>query len=391
MKKVFLISPNEEVQTFCNSLVSFGYDLIICPNLSSAWKENEESKDSRPSMILLGFSVVCEYGMEIIQVIINRMNVSQILVVSYETAPCFSIKSVEYGAVDYIVFPCTIEYLVKKIEYYSIKSFYNTQTCNEEFGKYEESCVQALEPLLGSSIGIKELKRKLIKFSKSSFSILIEGETGTGKTLVARIIHELSERRSSSFIGENMSTIPESLAESYLFGAKKGSFTGAMDSKGMFEKAHEGTLFLDEISELPLLIQPKLLKVIQEKRFHAVGSFEEIKSDFRLICATNSNLKDCVKQKSFREDLFHRIAILPIKIPALRERISDIPELVSSFLDKSKTKITTGAMQKLMDYNWPGNIRELENTISLASVICNDNVIKEKDISFYFLDRPAAF
>jgi two-component system response regulator GlrR len=216
-------------------------------------------------------------------------------------------------------------------------------------------------------------------------TIFIYGESGTGKELIAKAIHLASKRKDKPFVGINCAAIPETLLESELFGHEKGAFTGAVrDSKGLFTQAHEGTIFLDEISDMPLSVQAKLLRVLQEKQFYPIGSEKPVEVNIRVIVATNKDLEAEMKEGRFREDLFYRIHVIPIHLPPLRERKEDIPLLVEYFLKtfshemKKEVKgIAPTAMQKLMLYDWPGNVRELKNIIEYAVAMTRQEVISE--------------
>jgi two-component system response regulator GlrR len=215
--------------------------------------------------------------------------------------------------------------------------------------------------------------------------VFVRGESGTGKELIARAIHLASNRKDKPFVAINCAALPETLLESELFGHEKGSFTGAVrTSKGLFVQAHGGSMFLDEIGDMPLAIQAKVLRVLQERQFHPVGSEQSVDADVRVIVATNKNLEENVKQGSFREDLYYRIHVIPITLPPLRDRREDIPVLVDHFLkkyceqmNKKITGLTPPAMQRLMLHDWPGNVRELENTIEYAVAMTQQQVISE--------------
>jgi two-component system response regulator GlrR len=226
---------------------------------------------------------------------------------------------------------------------------------------------------------------RLSRIAPTDSTVFIRGESGTGKELVAKAIHLASERRDKSFIAINCAALPETLLESELFGHEKGAFTGAVRStRGLFTQAHEGTLFLDEIGDMPLSIQAKLLRVLEERQFYPVGGEKAIAVDVRVIVATNKELEDHVKKGLFREDLYYRVHVIPIHLPSLRERKEDIPSLVEHFLKrfsqqmKKEVKgLAPAAMQKLMLYDWPGNVRELENAIEYAVAMTQQNVIVE--------------
>ena len=241
--------------------------------------------------------------------------------------------------------------------------------------------------IIGTSQKMRELFDMIQKVAASQSSVLILGESGTGKELAARSIHTCSPRKSKPFVAVNCGAIPENLIESELFGHKKGSFTGAVsDRPGLFEQAEGGTLFLDEIGELPLLMQTKLLRVLQEREFKRVGDAQTRKADVRIISASNRDLESQVREGSFREDLFYRLNVVQLVMPPLRERIEDIPLLVEYFCRKYQASgqtapatITPGALKALMNHPFPGNIRELENCIE-RSLILDPAVISESSL-----------
>ena len=241
--------------------------------------------------------------------------------------------------------------------------------------------------IIGESPAIKRILETLKVISDLDVTVLLQGESGVGKELLARAIHQNSKRRDREFVVVNCAAIPETLLESELFGYEKGAFTGAVsEKKGKFEVAHKGTIFLDEISEIPYHLQSKLLRVLQEKEVERLGSSKTIKVDVRIIAATNRNLEEEVKKGRFREDLFYRLYVVPIKIPPLRERVEDIPLLVNHFLKLYGErygrflKLSPEALRILMEYSWPGNIRELENLVHRLVILCEEEVIQPKHI-----------
>ena len=237
--------------------------------------------------------------------------------------------------------------------------------------------------IIGNSNKMREVLQMISQVSKSSATVLIRGESGTGKELVANSIHYNSDRNQNPFIKINCAAIPENLIESELFGHEKGSFTGASrQKKGKFEIADGGTLFLDEIGNMDLSAQVKLLRVLQEKEFERVGGYKPIKSDVRIVAATNSNLEEMVQQGKFRDDLYFRLNVFPIYIPSLRMRKTDIILLADHFLEKYRRehgkdikRISTPAIDMMMEYHWPGNVRELENCVERAVLLCNEGAI----------------
>jgi two-component system response regulator GlrR len=239
--------------------------------------------------------------------------------------------------------------------------------------------------IVAKSEKMQQVLEVVSRIAKTESTVYISGESGTGKELIAKTIHLASERKDKSFIAINCAALPETLMESELFGHEKGAFTGAVRSKkGLLTLAHEGTVFLDEIGDMPLSIQAKLLRVLQERQFYPVGSEKPVEVDVRVISATQKNLEEQVKQGLFREDLYYRIHVVPIHLPPLRERKEEIPSLVEYFLKKLNQQmkkevqgLTPRAMQRLMLHDWPGNVRELENTIEYSMAMTKEKLITE--------------
>jgi two-component system response regulator GlrR len=240
--------------------------------------------------------------------------------------------------------------------------------------------------IVARSEAMKRVLDTVSHIADTDSTVFIQGESGTGKELIARAIHCASRRKDRPFVAVNCAALPESLFESELFGHEKGAFTGAIrSSRGLFVQAHEGTIFLDEIGDMPLPIQAKFLRVLQERQFHPVGAEGPVDVDVRVIVATNKDLKEGVRRGLFRGDLFYRIHVIPVDLPALRERKEDIPMLAAHFLRKYGTamnknvkRLAPAAMQRLMAYAWPGNVRELENTIEYAVAMTRNDVISEE-------------
>jgi two-component system response regulator GlrR len=239
--------------------------------------------------------------------------------------------------------------------------------------------------IVARSEKMKRVLEMVSQIAKTESTVYIHGESGTGKELIAKAIHLASERKNGPFVAINCAALPEALLESELFGHEKGAFTGAVrTTKGLFTQAHAGTLFLDEIGDMPLSIQAKLLRALQERQFYPIGSEKAVDVDVRVIVATQKDLESQVKQGLFREDLFYRIHVIPIQLPPLRERKEDIPPLVEHFLSKFSLQmkkevkgLVPQAMQKLMLHEWPGNVRELENTVEYAVAMTQRNMIAE--------------
>ena len=240
------------------------------------------------------------------------------------------------------------------------------------------------EDIVGNSRALKLVLREIETVAPADSTVLIYGETGTGKELIARAVHNLSSRKSNAFVKLNCAAIPTGLLESELFGHEKGAFTGAISQRvGRFELAHRGTIFLDEVGEIPLELQPKLLRVLQEREFERLGSTRTLRTDARLIAATNRDLEAMVEGQKFRSDLFYRLNVFPVRVPALRERPEDIPLLVRHFtqqfarsMNKNIESIPSETMSALCEYHWPGNIRELQNVIERAVILSSGPVLR---------------
>jgi two-component system response regulator AtoC len=240
-----------------------------------------------------------------------------------------------------------------------------------------------LSYLVGESPRMQEVYEVIAKIAHASASVLLQGEAGTGKELVARALYENGPRRRGPFIAVDCTAIPDGLMESHLFGHVRGAFTGAIATvPGVFSRAHTGTLFLDEIGEMPLHLQAKLLRVIQTRQFTMVGGTHPQLVDVRIICATNRDLREAVRRGTFREDLYYRVAVVPLHLPSLRERTEDLPRLIGHFLRRFRSEygkqiegLTDRAMKRLTEYPWPGNVRELENCIEQAVLLADRSVL----------------
>jgi len=296
-----------------------------------------------------------------------------------------AVAAMQAGAFSYLAKPFSNDELLvsiqKAVQVYSIVRE-NTRLRSEIKGK------SGFAGMVGKNPRMKQVYELIEKVAPTPSSVLISGESGTGKELVAKAIHINSPRHKEAFITVNCAALSENLLESELFGHEKGAFTGAVAMrKGRFELAHKGTIFLDEIGEIPLALQSKLLRVLQEKTFERVGGSKTFEVDVRIISASNRDLKEEVAHGRFREDLFYRLNVIHVALPALRERMDDMPLLVEHFiaefagqLGKPGLTISPEALGLLMRLPWEGNIRELENTIERAAILCNDNIIEADDV-----------
>jgi two-component system response regulator PilR (NtrC family) len=288
-----------------------------------------------------------------------------------------AVRALKLGAFDFISKPLDLPALRKLIA-----ATLRLTESPEETGRYSAM------RLLGLSKPMEQLREMISKVARSQAPVHVSGDSGTGKELVARLIHESGPRRDGPFVPVNCGAIPSELMESEFFGHKKGSFTGAVaDKEGLIRSAEGGTLFLDEVADLPLHMQVKLLRVIQEKAVRPVGELREVPVDVRILSATHRKLEELVKAGRFREDLFYRINVIELRVPALRERLDDVPLLVDVLLDRVASQIgvrrpdiSQPALQKLLEYSYPGNVRELENILERAVTLCADDRIEPDDI-----------
>jgi DNA-binding NtrC family response regulator len=331
-------------------------------------------------------------GLEFLQAIKRQNAVLPVVVMTAFGSVETAVEAMKAGAADYVLKPFSLSEMRmvvhKELDVHNLRE--ENRSLREALGKrYVHPNVVARSPKM------QEVLATVDRVAPTNSTVLLGGESGVGKDLIARAIHEKSRRASGPFIKINSTAIPENLLESELFGYEKGAFTGAAASKpGKFELADKGTLFLDEIGDVPLVIQVKLLRVLQEREFERLGGTRTVKVDVRLIAATNRDLREALEQGTFREDLYYRLNVVPIDIAPLRQRKEDIPDLVNLFIarfagdsGKPVEGITPEAMQVLVTYHWPGNVRELQNIIERACALTKSTVLKVDDIH---LDvRPA--
>ena len=307
-----------------------------------------------------------------------------ILITAYKTVET-ALEAMKLGAYDYITKPFKVDELQL-----TIQRALDNQSLVRENRNLRQIVKEKyrFENIIGTSAKMQEIYNLIAKVADTDSTILIQGESGTGKELVARALHFNSNRQHQPFVAINCSALPENLLESELFGHKKGSFTGAVQDKiGLFEEAELGTIFLDEVNSMAQPLQTKLLRVLQERQIRRVGDTKTVAINVRVLAATNEVLGEKIKGGNFREDLYYRLAVIPIEMPALRERPDDIPLLVSHFLQKNASqtgtepkKIDPKAVEMLTHYRWPGNVRELENAVERACALCDDGIIRTTDL-----------
>ncbi|HSP67750.1 MAG TPA: sigma-54 dependent transcriptional regulator, partial [Bryobacteraceae bacterium] len=289
-----------------------------------------------------------------------------------------AVEAMKKGAVDFIPKPFSLDHLSVVVE-----KALEVRKLRDENRELREALGQRyqFENIIGRSAAMQNIFATITRVAGTRATVLLAGESGVGKDMIARAIHQHSPRKDRPFVKINCTAIPENLMESELFGYEKGAFTGANTSKpGKFEQADTGTVFLDEIGDVPGSIQVKLLRVLQEREFERLGSNKTLHTDVRVVAATNVDLRAALEQGTFREDLYYRLNVVPIDIPPLRERKEDIPYLVEHFAKKFGGQISEGAMERLMSYHWPGNVRELENVVERSILLAQNPRLEAGDV-----------
>lgn len=376
-----LVVDDEEMIRFAfeEFLKDEGYLPLLAGDAESAL---EQMKSHDPEIIFLDYRLPDRDGLELLEEIRRIDPRIPIILMTAFGAMDVAIKAMQLGAYEYLIKPLDLEKIqtiIKRI----IEGKRHIE--DPEPGKKRQVPEAALNQIVGTGPVMQEIFKMIGLLTTQEVTVLITGESGVGKELVARAIHENSARKGNPFVAVNCGAMPESLLEAEMFGYEKGAFTGAESRKlGKFEVAKGGTIFLDEIGELQLLLQVKLLRVLQERTFERVGGNTSIQTDARIIAATNKDLNEEVLKGRFRKDLFYRIHLVNIHLPPLRERREDIPLLVDHFIRKINLElgrdvksVTKEAMNRLSEYAWPGNVRELENQIKRAMVVCREDILSE--------------
>lgn len=356
------------------ALTRAGYDVRVTSNASTLWRWVSGGE---------GDCVVSDVVMpdENLFEMLPRMKKLRpelpVIVMSAQNTFMTAIRASEKGAYEYLPKPFDLVELTGIVARALQESKRKSTNENQAASQQEEGM-----PLVGRSPAMQDIYRVLARMIQSDLTVLINGESGTGKELVARALHDYGKRKNGPFVAVNMAAIPRDLIESELFGHEKGAFTGALNrSTGRFEQAENGTLFLDEIGDMPMEAQTRLLRVLQQGEYTTVGGRTPIKSNVRIVAASNKDLRNLINQGLFREDLYYRLNVVPLRIPPLRERLEDIPDLVSHFLAKvqdeglEEKRILPEAIKVLSNHKWPGNVRELENLIRrLAALYQQDEI-----------------
>ncbi len=382
-ERVLVVDDEESIREFLEIMLRREkYEVETASNAKKALKLLEKENFD---MIITDIQMPEMSGIELLGKVKDMDSDTVVIMITAYGSTESAVEAMKLGAYDYITKPFKIDEL--KI---IIKNALSANTLKQENIQLKKALEKkySFQNIVGSSSSMLKLYDMIQRISQTKSNILINGESGTGKELIARAIHFNGPLKDKPFITINCGAIPENLLESEMFGHKKGSFTGAIaDKKGLFEVADTGTIFLDEVGDLPLSIQVKLLRAIQERTFRRVGSTQDVQVDVRIICATNKNLEQEVKKGHFREDLFYRLNVIQIMAPPLRERKEDIPTLALHFsekysneLNKDIKKISKEAMDALVAYNFPGNVRELENFIERAVALEEGQAILKESL-----------
>jgi len=373
-----------------DNLTGAGYRVATASNGMEAL---EQVSRLSPDFILMDNRMPGQSGIEVLETLSRAgLKMPVILMTAYGSTK-ITINAMKLGAFDYLVKPFKIKNLLKVID----KALQmQSQDEGADQPEQEPNWLEDQGGLIGQSLVMQEVYKTIGIVASTDVTVLIQGESGTGKELIARAIQKNSNRQNQPFVKVNCASIPENLLEAELFGHEKGAFTGAENRRlGKFEIAHRGTIFLDEIGEMSLATQVKLLRVLQDKEFERIGGNAIIKCDVRIIAASNKDLKLAAVEGSFREDLFFRLNVVTIWMPPLRDRMSDLPELINYFLNKYRGRfnknmygLSKKAKQILEAYTWPGNVRELQNTFERAVVMCKGHVIQPEDLPLGIKSLP---
>ena len=374
MAQILIVDDERSMREFLEILLQReGHDVRACASVADALQALE---DADFDLVISDIKMPGSSGLDLLERVKESSPDSPVILITAHGSTESAVEAMRLGAYDYLTKPCSVDEIClvvgKALEKYDLSS--ENKRLRRELQERSE-----LPTMMGKSPRMKEVFDFVHRVAPTKTNLLITGESGTGKELIARAVHALSDRKERPFVAINCGAIPENLLESELFGHVKGSFTGAIANKvGLFEVADGGTLFLDEIGEMPLSLQVKVLRAIQDRTFKRVGGTNDVRVDVRILCATNRDLEADVKTGRFREDLFYRLNVIEVKLPPLRERIEDIAPLVHHFLqkygreiDKPVRETAAEVIAALESYRFPGNVRELENLVERAVTLAS--------------------
>ncbi len=371
---VLIADDDRSIRTvLTQALGRAGYQVRSTGNAATLWRWVE---DGEGDLVITDVVMPDENGLDLIPRIKKIRPDLRVIVMSAQSTLMTAVKAAQRGAFEYLPKPFDLAELISVVGRALSVPVEHVKIAPEPRDAEERL------PLIGRSPSMQEIYRTIARLTTADLTVMINGESGTGKELVARALHDYGKRRAGPFVAVNMAAIPRELIESELFGHERGAFTGATNrTQGRFEQANGGTLFLDEIGDMPPEAQTRLLRVLQEGEFTSVGGRQPIKANVRIVAATHRDLRNAIRLGQFREDLFYRLNVVPIRLPPLRERVEDIPLLARHFLDRAREDglpmkmLDQGALDRLKQHSWQGNVRELENLMRRLAALCPDETI----------------
>lgn len=384
---VLLVEDKDSLRTMLrHALEAQGHAVVEARDEAEAV---EQLRQARPAVVLTDLKLPVGDGLGVLRAAKELDPELQVIVMTAYGSIQDAVMAMREGAMDFLAKPVDPDHLLLMVE----RALAQRRVLTENIVLKQELAERRGAPrIIGDDPTLLQVSQQLHRAAATDATVLLQGESGTGKELFARALHVLSTRNDGPFVAINCAAIPEGLLETELFGHEKGAFTGATARKpGRFELAHRGTLFLDEIGELPLGLQAKILRALEERRFERVGGTQSLHVDTRVVAATNRNLKQRVAERQFREDLFFRLSVFPIEIPPLRERGDDVLTLARQFVDrfcrdlnKRPLMIAPAAIDEMRAYRWPGNVRELQNCIERAVILCEGDTIHSRHLNLSF-------
>ncbi|MDJ0973092.1 MAG: sigma-54 dependent transcriptional regulator [Planctomycetota bacterium] len=388
--KILVIDDDEAIRESLDLVLRFEHhDVLLAPNGEEGLKSLRD--DPTVDMVFLDIKMPGRDGLEVLpDIVADRADLPVVMISGHGTIET-AMEATRRGAFDFIEKPLDRDRVLL-----TVRNAHQARRLVSENTQLRERLSDTSRRMLGNHPKLDEVRSVIEKVAPTPARVLIQGENGSGKELVARLVHEMSDRNEGPFVDVNCAAIPKELLESELFGHEKGAFTGATEQrKGKFEQADGGTLFLDEVGDMSLEAQAKVLRVIEEQKVQRVGGADPIPVDVRLVAATNKDLKEASEEHTFREDLYYRLAVVPIRVPPLRERRSDVPILAKAFLDQfatnlgqEKLTIADPAQEWLSKQDWPGNVRQLRNLMERCAILCDGPVLEQKDLDA--LTSPSA-
>jgi two-component system response regulator AtoC len=378
--RLLVVDDEQSIRRLCMTIgTALGFS---CTEAESAEAALPRLEADTPDLVLTDLKLPTQTGVALLKQVKAILPRTEVAIMTGHGSIESAVDAMKLGAYDYIEKPFRVEKMRMLLQRMAEKVRLVTEN---QFLRERVSTEDNLDGIIGTSANIQDVLRMISRLKDTRTPVLVSGESGTGKELVARAIHFRGTMAQTAFIAVDCGSLVPTLMESELFGYEKGAFTGAMKTKaGLFQAANGGTIFLDEIGELPLEMQAKLLRVLQEKEVRPVGSNEKVNVDVRVIAATNRDLESAYRAGTFRKDLYFRLNVVTVHIPSLRERRSDIPMLVHHFLDRyahgANMQVTAAAMKSLLQYDWPGNVRELENCVARAVTLGDRQIIDVADL-----------